>query len=38
MNMARHTGKSILKTLRYMDLAEELGMLCTKSDGTVEIY
>ena len=38
MNMARHTGKSFLETLRDMDLAEELGMLCTKSDGTVEIF
>lgn len=36
-NLARRTGKSILETIKDLDLAERSGMLCTKPDGTVEI-
>ena len=35
--MAQRTGKSIMETLRDLDLAERSGMLHTKPDGTVEI-
>ena len=36
-NMAHRTGKSIIETLRDLDLAEQSGMLRTKDDGSVEI-
>jgi hypothetical protein len=31
------TGKSVIKTLRDLDLAEQSGMLRTNKDGSVEI-
>ena len=31
------TGKSVIKTLRDLDLAEQSGMLHTKADGSIEI-
>lgn len=36
-HMARRTGKSIMETLRDLDLAEQSGMLRTNADGSVEI-
>ena len=36
-HMARRTGKSVLETLRDLDLAEQSGMLRTDKDGSVEI-
>ena len=35
--MAKRSGKSILETLRDLDLAERSGMLHTNEDGSVEI-
>jgi hypothetical protein len=36
-NMAKRTGKSIVETLRYLDLAEQSGMIRTRADGSVDI-
>ena len=36
-NMAKRTGKSVLDTLRDLELAEKSGMLHTREDGSVEI-
>ena len=36
-HMARRTGKSVIETLRDLDLAEQSGMLRTNKDGSVEI-
>ena len=36
-NMAQRTGKSVVETLRDIDLAEKSGMIHTKADGSVEI-
>ena len=36
-NMAQRTGKSVIETLRDLDLAEQSGMLQTSEDGSVEI-
>ena len=36
-HMAQRTGKSIIETLRDLELAEQSGMLRTKADGSVEI-
>lgn len=36
-NMAKRTGKSVIETLRDLDLAEQSGMLLTQKDGSVEI-
>lgn len=36
-NMAQRTGKSVLDTLRDLDLAEQSGMIHTNDDGSVEI-
>ena len=36
-HMAKRTGKSIIETLRDLDLAEQSGMLQTSDDGSVEI-
>lgn len=35
--MALRTGKSVVETLRELELAEKAGMLRTKVDGSVEI-
>ena len=35
--MAQRTGKSIVETLRELELAEKSGMIRTKADGSVEI-
>ena len=35
--MAQLTGKSVVETLRELDLAEQSGMLRTNADGSVEI-
>ena len=35
--MAQRTGKSIVDTLRDLELAEQSGMLRTRADGSVEI-
>ena len=35
--LSQRTGKSIIETLRELELAEQSGMLHTKADGTVEI-
>ena len=36
-NMAERTGKSVLDTLRDLELAEQSGMLHTNDDGSVDI-
>ena len=36
-HMAQRTGKSIIETLRDLELAEQSGMLHSKDDGSVEI-
>lgn len=36
-NMAKRTGKSVMDTLRDLELAERSGMIQTKADGSVEI-
>ena len=36
-NMAKRTGKSVLDTLRDLELAEQSGMLHTNNDGSVDI-
>ena len=36
-NMAERTGKSVLDTLRDVELAEQSGMLHTNDDGSVDI-
>ena len=36
-NMAERTGKSVLDTLRDLELAEKSGMLHTNDDGLVDI-
>ena len=36
-HMAQRTGKSIIETLRDLELAEQSGMLHTREDGSVEI-
>lgn len=36
-NMAERTGKSVLDTLRDLELAEQSGMLQTNDDGSVDI-
>ena len=35
--MSQRSGKSIIETLRDLELAEQSGMLRTKADGSVEI-
>ena len=35
--MSQRSGKSIVVTLRELELAEKSGMLRTKADGSVEI-
>lgn len=35
--MSQRSGKSIIETLRDLELAEQSGMLSTKADGSVEI-
>jgi len=35
--MAKSTGKSVVETLRDLDLAEKSGMVRTNPDGSVEI-
>lgn len=35
--MFQRSGKSIIETLRDLELAEQSGMLRTKADGSVEI-
>lgn len=35
--MSQRSGKSIIETLRDLELAEQSGMLYTKADGPVEI-
>lgn len=35
--MSQRSGKSIIETLRELELAEQAGMLRTKADGSVEI-
>lgn len=35
--MAERSGRSIIDTLRDLELAEQSGMLRTKDDGSVEI-
>ena len=36
-HMAQRTGKSIVETLRDLELAEQSGMLHTNDDGSIEI-
>lgn len=36
-NMAERTSKSVLDTLRDLELAEQSGMLHTNDDGSVDI-
>ena len=36
-HLSKRTGKSIVDTLRDLDLAEQSGMIHTNSDGSVEI-
>ena len=36
-NMARRTVKSIVETLRDLELAEQSGLLQTNNDGSIEI-
>ena len=36
-NMAERTGKSVLDTLRDLELAEQSGMIHTNDDGSVDI-
>ena len=36
-NMAERTGKSVIDTLRDLELAEESGMLRTNADGSIDI-
>jgi len=36
-NLAKRTGKSVLDTLRDLDLAEQSGMINTRDDGSVDL-